>query len=108
MDVKTNFIVAVSFFLSAVILRADDNAPVFEIPHLDKITVDGKADDWGDKGFHIDVLAENSPNLRAAGNFYSNVRLGWNDAGLCILMQINDDVNLEDANEDRLWSKDSI
>lgn len=108
MKTKTIALLATILYSVSTWLRADDNAPVFEIPRLEKIVIDGSGEDWGDSGFRVDVLAETSLRLRAVGNYYANVRLGWNEKGLLILMQINDDINLEEANEDRLYTKDSI
>src|SRR4051812_2202408 len=31
--------------------------PVFDIPKLDKVTVDGNAADWGDRGLRVNALA---------------------------------------------------
>lgn len=105
---KPNAILIALALTAAAGVSADDTPPVFEIPRLEKITIDGNGDDWGDKGFRVDVMAETSMTLRAVGDYYSKFRLGWNDKGLLILMQINDDINIEDASEDRLASKDSI
>jgi predicted esterase len=100
--------------LAAVLLAgqavatAATDAPVFDVPRLDNVTIDGKADDWGDRGFRVDALAPVNGGLRPADNFAANFRAGWNDKGLLVLVTARDDLASEGSNPKELWQKDSI
>ena len=84
-------------------------SPVFDIPKLDAIKVDGAPDDWGSRGFQVDVLADASGNVRPADNFSPSFRLGWNDEGLLVLVTVVDDVPFESPQEKyELWKGDSV
>lgn len=102
---------ALSLLLLAVCVcpvRAADDS-VFEAPKLDGITVDGKSEDWGDKGLMIDVLKDVNGKAPAPANFKAAFRLGWNDEGLLVLVWVSDDVALEpEAKAEDLWKGDSI
>lgn len=100
----------VSGLLAAAVLAAEGPAsPVFEVPKLDNITIDGKADDWGDQGFRVDVLADAFGKVPAASNYAATFRLGWNDKGLLVLAGVTDDVFLEPSTKpEELWKGDSI
>lgn len=104
---------AVSLALGAV--QAGDAAPadapeqVFSIPRLNDITVDGKFEDWGDRGFRVDVLTDPTGNTKEASDFLPSFKLAWNEKGLLVLVVVRDDVPLEPATKpEELWKGDSI
>ena len=37
---------------------------IYDIPRLDNIEIDGKAEDWGDRGFRVDGLKDDSITIR--------------------------------------------
>ena len=84
-------------------------SPVFDVPKLDNITIDGKADDWGEQGFRVDILADATGKIPPAKDFAAQFRLGWNENGLLVLVTVTDDVFLEPATKpEELWKGDSI
>ena len=88
---------------------AGDSSPVFDIPKLADMKIDGKADDWGDKGFRVDGLCDVAGRARPPADFDVAFRLGWNDAGLLVLVTVTDDIPLEPAEKpEDLWQGDSI
>ncbi|HUW35187.1 MAG TPA: sugar-binding protein [Planctomycetota bacterium] len=87
---------------------AAEDPPIFDIPRLDKITIDGKADDWGDGGFRVDVLLPMLGDLRAASDHRARFRLAWNAEGLLMLAFVQDDKWVEHSDENMLWAYDSI
>ena len=88
---------------------AGDAAPLFDIPKLADMKIDGKADDWGDKGFRVDALCDVAGRARPPTDFDVAFRLGWNDAGLLVLVTVSDDIPLEPAEKpEDLWQGDSI
>ena len=72
--------------------------PLYDIPKLDKISIDGSPADWGSRGFRVNVLANASGKVQPKSDIDANLRLGWNDGGLLALVTVSDDIALEDAN----------
>jgi len=81
--------------------------PAHEIPKLD-VTVDGKTDDWGEKGLRILSLTAPGGKMRAPENFDPSFQIGWNDAGLLLLAHVKDDAVVESPNASQLWLGDSL
>ena len=104
---KTIFLCAFVSVLSAHGARAQ-NTPIFDVPQIENITVDGKADDWGEKGFRVNALAPVNGGLRAVRDFTANFRLGWNERGLLLLTTVQDDSFGEGKDTKALWQKDSL
>lgn len=82
--------------------------PVFNIPRIDGLAIDGNAVQWADRGFGVDVLFDPSPNRKSPSDFDASVRLAWDDRGLWVLLTVSDDVNVEADKEDELWRNDSV
>jgi hypothetical protein len=70
-------------------------APVFDVPRLDRITVDGSGADWGDRGFRVDVMMCYKRLIRPPQDHDCFFRLGWNDKGLLLLVTMSDNIWLE-------------
>lgn len=89
---------------------------VHVIPRMEDIVIDGHADDWHENGFVVDhwvpVTAVASTYMRArqpeAADLSIDVRLGWNPRGLLLLARFQDDRWIEEADESRLWRRDSL
>ncbi|HUT35109.1 MAG TPA: sugar-binding protein [Planctomycetota bacterium] len=82
-------------------------AAVFDVPRLTGITVDGKLDDWGERGFRVAVLYADGARKPTA-DFDAAVRLGWDERGLLAHIDVTDDAFVEHEREDRLWEGDSV
>ncbi|HEX2948375.1 MAG TPA: sugar-binding protein [Armatimonadota bacterium] len=82
--------------------------PVFDIPRLDGITIDGKIDDWGVRGFCINVMTDADGHPRSLQDFAARAWLGWNDQGVLVLIHVTDDRACEAENESGLYTADSI
>jgi GWxTD domain-containing protein len=67
-----------------------DTSPIFDIPRLDGITIDGNPADWGDRGFRVGPLLTLEGNIRPADNYDSRFRLGWNDQGVLFVGFVRD------------------
>ena len=64
--------------------------PLYDIPRLDKIKIDGKGDDWGNRGFRVNILANTSGKVQPSTDIDASFRLGWNDRGLLVLVAVKD------------------
>ena len=82
--------------------------PVFDIPRMDKMIMDGDAKDWGDGGFRVEVLAAPDGAVAPKERFNARMRLGWNDEGLLVLVQVRDEEFNESSDEKALWSGNSV
>ncbi len=82
--------------------------PVFDIPRMDKTTIDGDATGWGDGGFRVDVLAAPDGAIAPEERFSARMRLGWNDKGLLVLVQVRNAIFNESADEKDLGAADSV
>ena len=80
--------------------------PIFDVPRLDSIAIDGKPDDWADRGFRIDVMASTAPRVQSRVDLDGTFRLGWDNRGLLVLLNVKDDVPAESPN--RINDGDSI
>lgn len=89
---------------------ADPNAAViYDVPRLDDVMVDGRMADWGNGGFRVDAMVDlGSGHVRSAANFDPRFRLAWDDRGLLVLIQVDDDVTEEAEEEDSLYHRDAI
>jgi hypothetical protein len=83
--------------------------PTITIPELDGITLDGKLDDWNDRGFHQATLAAQDGTMKSeASDFDPSIRFGWNNSGLLIAGKIVDQKLIPDPVAEKLWRKDCV
>jgi len=94
--------------LSVGALDAAQEANPFDIPRLPGITIDGKADDWGERGFRVDVLFDPALRRKPTAQLDAALRLGWDERGLLLLATVTDSTPCEDDKDDALWRADSI
>lgn len=92
--------------LAAAAAWAED--AVFDVPRLENITVDGDASDWGDRGFHVGLLADEKRNFKDASDFDGRLWLGWDDAGLLVRAEGRDDQHVESEEDWAIWAKDAV
>lgn len=85
-----------------------DLPAVFDVPYLNNVLIDGKADDWGARGLRLDVLTPINARLRPAADFDARARLGWDEHGLLVLADVRDDEFVEAKDENSLWDRDSV
>lgn len=83
--------------------------PVYAVPLLDGIVIDGSADDWGKRGFKVDALVDfENASVRPAADHDLRFRLGWSEQGLLVCAEVSDDVPVEADADGEIWSKDAI
>jgi CubicO group peptidase (beta-lactamase class C family) len=81
---------------------------VFNIPKIDKHTIDANVSAWGSTGFRVDLLPDPSGNLRPVSDFDPRFRLAWNDDGLLVLLTVRKPGIVEATQLEDIWSKDSF
>ncbi len=107
MSFPRNLIAALAFSAATQLCAAEPE--VFVAPKLSDIAIDGKADDWGDKGLKVAGMTDGSGKKLPAENFDVSFKLGWDEKGLLILATVTDDVALEPAEKPQdLWKGDSL
>jgi len=82
--------------------------PVYDIPRLNNVLIDGKTDDWGDGGFRVETLAGVDGKVRSPADLDGRVRLGWDERGMLVLVTVHDDAFVESDALDQLWRNDSM
>jgi CubicO group peptidase (beta-lactamase class C family) len=80
----------------------------FDVPRVDQIQVDGDDADWGDRGLHVDFLTSTGGRLFAEKDCSARAVIGWDDAGLLVLVRVKDDVRDENPNAEPLGRNDSV
>jgi CubicO group peptidase (beta-lactamase class C family) len=85
-----------------------DKGQIFDIPRLDNIAIDGKADDWADRGFAVHILCFEQGQLPAPDDFNPRLRVAWDARGLLVLVDCTDDVGIESEDVGNLWRADCI
>ncbi len=89
---KTTITLALLLLLATTLVWGAE--PIYDIPKLDGIVVDGKGDDWGDKGFKVSAFINiDAPGIRTQPG--SVLRLGWDYSGLLALVTVADNNILE-------------
>lgn len=78
------------------------------IPHLADIVIDGKPEDWGQQGLRLDFLARPDGSRPAAEDLSAAARLGWDEQGLLLLVEVQDAEAIEAETELALWSADGL
>lgn len=89
------------------IAHAAEDSLQFDIPRLDGITVDGDASDWAEEGFKAFVLTNTQGVQKHPEDFDASFRLGWDDQGLLVLLNVTDDIFIEHEDPRLMWLWDS-
>lgn len=100
---------AMTFLLATLAAQATRVAqPVLDIPKLGGITVDGNAQDWGDKGFRVVMTRTVNDTSSATDGFAPGYRLAWDDRGLLALFEVKDRYIADSAEAQKAGASDQI
>ena len=55
-----------------------DATPVFDIPRVDNITIDGNTEDWGTQGYQARIMLGQNGGIKPVADFDPSFHLGWN------------------------------
>jgi len=87
----------------------EDASPVYDIPLLNNVVIDGDTGDWGTEGgFRVDLLAPVGAELKSRDDHDARFRLGWNKKGLLVLVSVRDNTWLEHEDPGWLWKYDGV
>jgi CubicO group peptidase (beta-lactamase class C family) len=92
---------------AALPLRAQEE-PVYDVPPVDGVTIDGDAMDWDHDGFRVDLLLPVNGKTYPLADVDASFALGWDERGLLITITVNDDAYQESENAEALGEGDSI
>ncbi len=79
-----------------------------DVPRLPDIVIDGDPYDWSGKGFCVDVLSDDAPRLRSSDEFRAQARLGWNERGLLVMIDVTDPTPCESEIAGGAYERDSV
>lgn len=89
--------------------RPTDNINgLYDIPKMEGITIDGQLADWKDGGFRIESLCQLINWRGDRIKDHNAVRLGWDDRGLLVLVEVQDATPSESACLQQLADFDSV
>lgn len=97
-------VVAILAFVSPAIAQAASPS----LPRVERITVDGDPADWAERGLRVDAMAELPVTRKPAASGDASLRLGWDDEGVVLLLDVADDSFVEAASDGQLWSADGV
>ena len=108
MSYNTTRLLVTTLAISTAVLMATAEARAIDVPRLEGIVIDGKPDDWRDAGFNIEVMAAADGWVRTAADLDSRIKLGWDERGLLVLAQVQDQDFVEAADTNQLYAGDSL
>ncbi len=87
---------------------ASDEVPAFDVPRVSGIEIDGRAGDWGGRGFDPGMMRDERGMVFATDDASAKARIGWDERGLLLMIRVKDDSALESDDIESLWAGDSI
>ncbi len=78
---------------------------LFDIPEVDKITIDGDPKDWAGRGYNVPMPPK--PGADKA-DFSTQVHLGWNRKGLLVRVETKDSIIQEHKDTKQMFRGDSV
>ncbi len=81
---------------------------VYDIPELTSVEVDGCITDWDNKGTDIMLMSDINGNIYDSPDFAAKCKLGWNEQGLLVCLNVTDNDVYEINDPDKIFSGDVI
>ncbi|MDP6810879.1 MAG: sugar-binding protein [Kiritimatiellia bacterium] len=88
--------------------------PVFSVPRMESVVIDGYAGDWAEDGFRVDVLISDRGRepgqgpMPARQDCSAAARLGWGEDGLLVLLNVTGRDWQEAEKVAELYNGDSV
>ncbi len=80
-------------------------AASFDVPKVQSVVIDGRADDWENQGLAVEFWTQSTQMLPLADSSCV-VHLAWDERGLLVLANVRDDFSVEA--KESFWEKDSV
>lgn len=84
------------------------DTPVFDIPRLADIAIDGNPGDWDNHGFCVEAMAAADGSVKSTTDLDCRFSLGWDDRGLLVALTVRDNIFIESDDADSLWRDDCV
>lgn len=81
---------------------------LWDIPHLEKITIDGDKSDWKGKGTVVVFFSDAYGNIPQKNDLSATMNIAWTNDGLLLYAEVTDDIAWENKNIRGLWRGDAI
>ncbi|MHC4591502.1 MAG: serine hydrolase [Planctomycetota bacterium] len=108
MEMSATWAAAFILLLGGGVVAAVTDRPVFDVPELEGIVIDGDAEDWDEGGFRVEVMADPQGHARPPDDLDARFRLAWDQEGLVLLVEVQDDVSTEADRVDQLYTGDCV
>ncbi len=82
--------------------------PVFDLPRLEGVVIDGNTADWANHGFCVEILSAVDRDQPDRRDLSGSFRAAWSEAGLLLAVVVRDLYNQEAANPAKLYEGDSL
>ncbi|MHC5034086.1 MAG: serine hydrolase [Planctomycetota bacterium] len=107
-DSTVGAVLCLAALLNGALAMGQVEHPVFDVPEVAGVAVDGSSEDWGDRGFRVEMLTGLGGRVLPPADFDARFRLGWDERGLLLVVTICDDVAAEHENVAQLHEKDCV
>ena len=114
MKIKKLVAVITGLFLSVLIscnlndCKYNTDGMHYKIPKLADIEIDGDASDWESNGFAVQMFANKFGETISENDLDANFKLGWDETGLLLMLEVKDDTIFESNHDQALWQGDGI
>lgn len=89
-------------------LSRPDQPKITDLPKVTGVKVDGTVSDWKGQGLVIHALAGENALLRKSSDFQATGRLGWNEEGVLLQVDVTDSTPCEEPDAGRMFQGDSV
>ncbi len=83
-----------------------EKGKIVKIPNIENIVIDGKLNDWKNKGTVVKLFANEFGETLSPDDLSAKFSVGWTIAGLVIAIEVEDDIHYE--NKGALWTNDGV
>ena len=83
-------------------------ASTIKIPRVEGVRIDGVGGEWGERGCFVEVMSDTSAAIEPAASGAARMRLGWDEKGLLVMLDVRDDVLTDVPSAQDLAAGDSV
>jgi predicted esterase len=82
--------------------------PAIPLPRIDDVVVDGRGNDWEDRGLLVSRLADGSGDWLTKDGLSAGFLAGWDERGVLLFLTVRGGTGAESENEGALYQKSSV